>query len=444
MLVSNLANILFSLRDTNTDPQVTFQDKNLIPNVIANATCPIEIPLSCHNNTFVEDSCCFEYPGGIFLQTQFWDYQPSRKGLNKTEIEKELGPLDSFTIHGLWPDNCDGTYEQFCDQSLMIDDVSNLLNSKQFNDPNSNNDISGKELLHLLNTYWKSDRNDDESLWIHEFNKHGSCISSLKPKCYDRWNSQYQQDKDDSFKQYKKQAVFDYFKTTYNLFKKLDTFEILASNNIVPSIDKSYTLKEITDALSKEFDNKKVLISCDNKNSLKEIWYFNLISGSLLNEKFIPIDSLDSKFSNCKPTNIKFYPKGYFPKHSKPQPPDKTLPRLRGIIRLSGFNGFLIRNGHWYNRGTPANFELITSPFGNYYLKSRNGYCGINGLKKLVCNKSYNNAVQFEYDSKTGHLGYSNIFDWGSTSYPSGNKQSDVFLGDEYTYNYKLKFLRFP
>lgn len=53
-------------------------------------SCPIDSPLSCHNNTEAPDSCCFIYPGGQLLQTQFWDTSPA------------IGPDDSWTLHGLW------------------------------------------------------------------------------------------------------------------------------------------------------------------------------------------------------------------------------------------------------------------------------------------------------------------------------------------------------
>lgn len=46
--------------------------------------------LSCHNTSIVEDLCCFNYPGGQMLQTQFWDTNPP------------TGPDDAWTIHGLW------------------------------------------------------------------------------------------------------------------------------------------------------------------------------------------------------------------------------------------------------------------------------------------------------------------------------------------------------
>jgi ribonuclease T2 len=46
--------------------------------------------LSCHNTTVVQDLCCFNAPGGQLLQTQFWDTHPV------------TGPVDSWTLHGLW------------------------------------------------------------------------------------------------------------------------------------------------------------------------------------------------------------------------------------------------------------------------------------------------------------------------------------------------------
>ena len=52
-------------------------------------TCSNANNLSCHGSS-EEPTCCYNYPGGALLQTQFWDTDPS------------TGPLDSWTIHGLW------------------------------------------------------------------------------------------------------------------------------------------------------------------------------------------------------------------------------------------------------------------------------------------------------------------------------------------------------
>ena len=46
--------------------------------------------VSCQANYHGQDTCCFNYPGGQMLQTQFWDADPA------------IGPADSWTIHGLW------------------------------------------------------------------------------------------------------------------------------------------------------------------------------------------------------------------------------------------------------------------------------------------------------------------------------------------------------
>lgn len=46
--------------------------------------------LSCQNTTVVENLCCFNAPGGQLLLTQFWDTNPV------------TGPVDSWTVHGLW------------------------------------------------------------------------------------------------------------------------------------------------------------------------------------------------------------------------------------------------------------------------------------------------------------------------------------------------------
>lgn len=413
-------------------------------------TCPIDIPLTCHNKTVEQDSCCFEYPGGIFLQSQFWNYMPSKSNFNESQIVNELGPLDKFTIHGLWPDNCDGTFEQFCDKDLEIDDVDYLLKSDQFN--TGDLEISGKDLLSKLDALWKSNNNNAEALWIHEYNKHGTCIKTLRPICYSNAmqesSKKVSSDKSSSSssknnqKYLAKQSVYDYFRITYNLYSSLDTFAMLKKQSIIPDKDASYTLAQIQNALSKGFNNSDVYVGCDKNNAINEIWYFNLLKGSILGEEFIPIDSLKTK-SNCKSTNVKFYPKGYIPSNSAP---GRTS--INGKITIDGYDGFLISNGHWYNNkqkgvSSPATYQLIESDYGSYVLKTSSGYCYLNNDNEFKCNKKkIKSASQFEWDEDQGYIGYSNKFSWGSTDYPKGNKQSKVYLGLDYKYDYKLKFTK--
>ncbi|CAL9729937.1 ribonuclease T2-like [Monosporozyma unispora] len=283
----------------------TFTSKNLTSKDVS-PNCPLDLPLTCHNETEELDSCCFEYPGGIFLQSQFWNYRPSRQGLNESELVNQLGPLESFTVHGLWPDNCMGSYEQFCDKSLFIDDVYYLLHKQNETIP----------LYDFMNLYWKSNIiGNDESLWVHEYNKHGSCIKTIRPKCYIRWNNETETELSKGDQQlYKDLSVVDYFNITKNLFQSLDTYKILKKANIIPSVYKTYTKKQISEALKRGFDDHEVFFNCNNKNELQEIWYFHVLKGSLLNEQFIPMDSLrNPPYSRCRNTGIKYYPKGFRP-----------------------------------------------------------------------------------------------------------------------------------
>lgn len=110
----------------------------------ASATCTSP-QLSCQNSSAVQDLCCFNAPGGALLLTQFWDTDPV------------VGPEDSWTIHGLWPDNCDGTYEANCDDRRAYSNITDILQA------------AGKQdLLDYMNIYWQSNSGSAETFWEHE------------------------------------------------------------------------------------------------------------------------------------------------------------------------------------------------------------------------------------------------------------------------------------
>lgn len=252
-----------------------FAGRNIAP--LANPFCPSDLPLSCSNTSAVSDYCCFENPGGVILQTQFWDYNPG------------LGANDTFTIHGLWPDNCDGSYEQYCDPSLEITKKVKSIIVDDFKDPG---------LYKAMRKYWLSDDGSVESLWLHEFDKHGTCMSTIRPECY-------------GAKPRRNQNVYEYFNITVNLFKKLPTFSFLEKAGIVPSLNQTYTKSQIADALSAGFGGESVYFKCDKQNAISEIWYFHHVQGSLRNENFVQIPSLSAP--SCPDSDIHFYPKGHSP-----------------------------------------------------------------------------------------------------------------------------------
>ncbi|KAI9368748.1 ribonuclease T2-like protein [Aspergillus egyptiacus] len=242
----------------------------LAPSVLANPkTCPNDTPLSCSNES-TEPSCCFNSPGGALLLTQFWDYDPS------------LGPSDSWTIHGLWPDNCDGTYEEYCDSSREYSNITAIVEES-----------GNTELLSYMSEYWKDNGGDDESFWEHEWNKHGTCINTIEPSCYANYTPQ--------------QEVVDYLQKTVDLFKTLDTYQALADAGITPSNDETYTLTEIHDALAAIHEDFAPYVGCDDSGNLNEAWYFYYVRGNLMTGSFEPAESLTD--SSCPESGIKYVPK---------------------------------------------------------------------------------------------------------------------------------------
>lgn len=225
--------------------------------------------LSCHNSSAVEDLCCFNAPGGALLQTQFWDTDPV------------TGPDDSWTLHGLWPDNCDGTYEANCDDSRAYSNITDIL--KAFGED---------DLVDYMNTYWTSIDGSPETFWEHEWSKHGTCISTLDPDCYTSYEPT--------------QEVPDFFRKTVSLFKSLPSYKWLSDAGITPDSSKTYSASDIQAALSKNHGGKEVYLGC-RSGELNELWYFYNTRGSVQTGTFEPADSLTD--STCPETGIKYLPK---------------------------------------------------------------------------------------------------------------------------------------
>lgn len=63
-----------------------------------------------------------------------------------------------------------------------------------------------------MNTYWVSDDSTNEVFWEHEWNKHGTCISTLEPSCYSSYTTGAE--------------VVDFFNAAVDLFKILPTYTV--------------------------------------------------------------------------------------------------------------------------------------------------------------------------------------------------------------------------
>ncbi|KAG4432833.1 hypothetical protein IFR05_011672, partial [Cadophora sp. M221] len=235
-------------------------------------TCPVDSPVSCHNSTSFPDSCCFIYPGGQLLQTQFWDTAPS------------IGPADSWTLHGLWPDLCDGSYPSFCKAAPMYHNISAILSSSNASLPpltssssQSAQKTSTSTLLDYMLKYWLPNRGSPDSFWEHEWNKHGTCINTLSPTCYSPSTSPSPSTSTQPYAP--GDEVISFFTRAASLFRTLDTYAALSASGIVPSTTQTYRREEISAALRK-VTGRDVLVRCRG-NRLNEVWYSFNVRGSL-------------------------------------------------------------------------------------------------------------------------------------------------------------------
>lgn len=377
----------------DTTPAVPFEIKE----------CPLNLPFSCTNQTQIEDTCCFEYPGGVLLQTQFWDYYPP------------VGPDDMFTLHGLWPDRCDGQYDQFCDSSMEISNVRKILTEH------------GQDgLLEKMSKVWKNFNGNDESLWIHEFNKHGTCMSTIKSSCYS----------DDSKPN---QNVVDFFQKSVELFEELPTYQWLSENGIVPSLEQTYSKRQIEETLSARF-GQPVFIKCNRYQALQEVWYFHHLRGSIVTGDYQPIPALLG--SQCPEDGIKFIPKKGFeppkPTHTQPDGPKPTGKILRGVLKPESSNGCLISNGNWYSSGTCARFTLLKAEFGGYNIKSSKGFCKIGNEGYLVCGRNVT-PMQFAYDKDKKWVTFGGKNKWSAEKEPTRFKQVPISPGYDGPIQFHLK-----
>ncbi|KAH6652354.1 ribonuclease T2 family protein [Truncatella angustata] len=243
-------------------------------------TCPIDGPTSCQNTT-AGDSCCFVHPGGRLLLTQFWD-QEVHVG----------GSEEDWTLHGLWPDLCDGTYDQFCGMAPRFENITDILKH-----------YAQDDLLEYMNRYWVAKYGGNAHLWAHEYNKHGTCINTLSPKCYDGYTPGLE--------------VVDYFTRAFGLFKMLDTYLALSQAGIEPDYRKTFSLKKIQKTLE-EFSGGKVVLKCTGRhhNVLHEAWYVYFVQGSLQSGEFVPArDSFKGDQTDCA-AEVRYLPKRRKRNHS--------------------------------------------------------------------------------------------------------------------------------
>ncbi|KAI8629507.1 ribonuclease T2 [Xylariaceae sp. FL1651] len=280
-----------------------------------NHTCSLVTPvLSCSDGAQAGliDSCCAETFGGLILQTQFWN---TYTGL---ESEGQLLPRDSWTIHGLWPDFCNGSYTQYCDLSRQYDPIPspNTTTGKPGGTPvkpwtgepisDYIEQFKKYDLLAFMKKYWTGLNQPSWQLWAHEFSKHATCFSSFDVECYGPSYAAHAE-------------VIDFFGTVAAYYQNLPTWGWLSAGGIRPSNTTAYSLSDIQGALTSGF-GKLPWVGCTGpkynetaagKGSsdagytvLDEMWYYYHVYGRVQRSQGIPIDanSTGGSVTSCATT----------------------------------------------------------------------------------------------------------------------------------------------
>jgi len=268
-----------------------------IPNTFPDLSACVSQPstFSCENTTAIKNTCCSPTPGGLVLQTQFWD---TYTGLER--LGQKL-PKGSWTIHGLWPDNCDGSYEQYCDLERQYDPTPSpaILPDgtvvPPYTGPPVNTFIEefGRlDLLEYMNAYWVNQGAPNSDFWGHEFSKHATCTSTFDVACY---GSSYK----------KHQDVINFYDAVVRAFHQYPTYDMLASAGIIPSNKTTYTLAQFQNTIKAQTGAIPYFGCETNGTVLSEVWYFSHVYGT---EQYGTYKTLDSTTkSSCSATEPIWY-----------------------------------------------------------------------------------------------------------------------------------------
>ncbi len=248
------------------------------------------------------DSCCVETFGGLVLSTQFWD---TYTGL---ESHGQLLPKNAWTLHGLWPDFCNGSWTQYCDLARQYDPhpAPNTTTGTPsgtpvppYTGPTVDTFLTalgkpGKAMLDWMNKFWIAQAQPNTEFWAHEFSKHATCFSTFAPSCFS--------DKD--LKEH--EDLLTFFGVAAEYYTRLPTYDWLAVKGIKPSNSTGYTLGDIQKVLAAKHgavpyigcSGPKFNETAAGKGSLDngrtvftEVWYYYHVYGQVQAGKGKPVEA---------------------------------------------------------------------------------------------------------------------------------------------------------
>ncbi|KAK8105834.1 hypothetical protein PG999_009193 [Apiospora kogelbergensis] len=264
-----------------------------------NHTCSLVDPvLSCSagaSDPSAVDTCCTETFGGLVLATQFWNTYTG------FESQGQVLPKDAWTLHGLWPDFCNGSYTQYCDLTRQGTPVPAWAGPDigTFLEP-----LGKLDLLAWMKKHWVAQPgwlNGD--FWGHEFSKHATCYSTFDVECYGPAYRQHEE-------------VADFFETAAAFHRALPTWSWLEASGVRPSNATTFSLGDFTRPLTQGFgaipyvgcSGPKYNATEAGKGStdagytvINEIWYYYHVYGRVQRQQGLAVDAniTGGRVTNC-------------------------------------------------------------------------------------------------------------------------------------------------
>lgn len=170
--------------------------------------------------TIISVSIAWDYFLFVQLWPTSWLTNSNITGYNFTD--------SYYSIHGIWPNDYNASYPQFCNTSSGFN--STIL------DPISNN----------LTLYW-TDFKNATNFWQHEYLKHMTCINETNLI-----------------------GDYKYFWDGLNLRESLNLYSALSRFNITPTNNHYYALNDIMYAIKKTYGSN-VVITCTNNSIIEEV-----------------------------------------------------------------------------------------------------------------------------------------------------------------------------
>lgn len=285
-----------------------------VPAALAGRCNPNKPVLSCsaEAQSGLVDSCKVETFGGLVLSTQFWD---TYTGL---ESAGQLLPENAWTLHGLWPDFCNGSYTQYCDLNRQYDPHPSPNTTTgtpdgtpvpPYTGPSVDTFLTalgkpGLKLREWMDKHWIAQNQPNAELWAHEYSKHATCFSTFAPACFSAEDLETHAD------------VLDYFSVSAAFHSRLPSYDWLAAASIKPSNSTRYTLAAIQSALAARHGGTPYVGcsgprfneteagrgSLDNgRTVLTELWYYYHVYGPVqaAKGKAVGADITGGSTSSC-------------------------------------------------------------------------------------------------------------------------------------------------